>query len=63
MESLGDMYLIANEITIGLGEKEIIGRPGQDRAPLAGVRAQAREELMERRGWTWRTGSSGPGAS
>ena len=49
MESLGDMYIIANEITIGLSEKEIIGNLGRIAVQLAGYENRTREELMEKR--------------
>jgi len=49
MESLGDMYVIANEITIGLAEKEIIGNLGRIAVQLAGYENRTREELMEKR--------------
>ncbi len=49
MESLGDMYIIANEITIGLAEKEIIGNLGRIAVQLAGYENRTREELMEKR--------------
>jgi protein arginine kinase len=49
MESLGDLYIIANEITIGLAEKEIIGNLGRIGAQLAGYEVRTREEMMERR--------------
>jgi protein arginine kinase len=49
MESLGDMYVIANEITIGLGEKEIIGNLGRIAVQLAGYETRTREELLEKR--------------
>jgi protein arginine kinase len=49
MESLGDMYIIANEITIGLSEKEIITNLGRIAIQLAGYENKTREELMEKR--------------
>lgn len=49
MDSLGDMYIIANEITIGLAEKEIIGNLGRIAVQLAGYENRTREELMEKR--------------
>jgi protein arginine kinase len=49
MESMGDMYLIANEITIGLSEGEILGSLGRIAAQLAGFETRTREELMEKR--------------
>jgi protein arginine kinase len=49
MESLGDMYIIANEITIGLAEKEIIGNLARIAVQLAGYETRTREELMEKR--------------
>jgi protein arginine kinase len=49
MESLGDMYIIANEITIGLAEKEIIGNLGRIAVQLAGYENRTREELLEKR--------------
>lgn len=49
MESLGDMYIIANEITIGLAEKEIVGNLGRIAVQLAGYESRTREELMEKR--------------
>jgi protein arginine kinase len=49
MESMGDMYIIANEITIGLAEKEIIGNLGRIAVQLAGYETRTREELMEKR--------------
>jgi len=49
MESLGDMYVIANEITIGLGEREIIGNLGRIAVQLAGYETRTREEMMEKR--------------
>jgi len=48
-ESLGDMYLIANEVTIGLTEREIIGNLGRIAVQLAGYESRTREELMEKR--------------
>ena len=42
MESLGDMYIIANEITIGLAEKEIIGNLGRIAVQLAGYENRTR---------------------
>ena len=49
MESLGDMYVIANEITIGLAEKEIIGNLSRIAVQLAGYENRTRDELMEKR--------------
>ncbi len=49
MDSLGDMYVIANEITIGLAEKEIIGNLGRIAVQLAGYENRTREELLEKR--------------
>jgi protein arginine kinase len=49
MESLGDLYIIANEITIGLAENEIIGNLGRIAVQLAGYEGRTREELMEKR--------------
>ena len=49
MESLGDMYIIANEITIGLAEREIIGNLGRIAVQLAGYETRTREELMDKR--------------
>ena len=49
MESLGDMYIIANEITIGLAEKEIVGNLARIAVQLAGYENRTREELMEKR--------------
>ncbi|HUI71347.1 MAG TPA: hypothetical protein VL354_12585 [Spirochaetia bacterium] len=49
MESLGDMYIIANEVTIGLSEKEIIGNLGRIAVQLAGYENRTREELMDKR--------------
>jgi protein arginine kinase len=49
MESLGDMYIIANEITIGLAEREIIGNLGRIAVQLAGYENRTREELMDKR--------------
>jgi protein arginine kinase len=49
MESLGDMYIIANEMTIGLAEREIIGNLGRIAVQLAGYENRTREELMEKR--------------
>ncbi len=49
MESLGDMYIIANEMTIGLAEKEIIGNLGRIAVQLAGYENRTREELLEKR--------------
>ncbi len=49
MESLGDMYIIANEMTIGLGEREIIGNLGRIAVQLAGYENRTREELLEKR--------------
>lgn len=49
VESLGDMYIIANEVTIGLSEKEIIGNLGRIAAQLIGYENRTREELMEKR--------------
>jgi protein arginine kinase len=49
MESMGDMYLIANEITIGLGEGDILASLGRIAAQLSGFEARTREELMDRR--------------
>ncbi|HVP18019.1 MAG TPA: hypothetical protein VMU36_03425, partial [Spirochaetia bacterium] len=49
MESLGDMYIIANEVTIGLAEREIIGNLGRIAVQLAGYENRTREELMDKR--------------
>ncbi len=49
MDSLGDMFVIANEITIGLAEKEIIGNLGRIAVQLAGYENRTREELLEKR--------------
>jgi protein arginine kinase len=49
MESMGDMYLIANEITIGMSEAEILGSLGRIAAQLAVFETRTREELMEKR--------------
>jgi protein arginine kinase len=49
MESLGDMYIIANEMTIGLAEKEIIGNLGRIAVQLAGYENRTRDELLEKR--------------
>jgi protein arginine kinase len=49
MESLGDMYIIANEITIGLAEREIVGNLGRIAVQLAGYENRTREELMDKR--------------
>jgi len=49
MESLGDMYVIANEITIGLAEREIIGNLGRIAVQLAGYEKRTREEMREKR--------------
>jgi protein arginine kinase len=49
MESMGDMYLIANEITIGVAETEIIANLGGIAAQLAGYENRTREELMDKR--------------
>jgi protein arginine kinase len=49
VESLGDIYIVANEVTIGLSEKEIIGNLGRIAAQLIGYEIRARDELMEKR--------------
>jgi len=49
MESMGDMYLIANEITIGMSEAEIVANLGRIAAQLTGYENRTREELMEKR--------------
>ncbi len=49
VESLGDIYIVANEVTIGLSEKDIIGNLGRIAAQLIGYENKAREELMEKR--------------
>jgi protein arginine kinase len=49
MDSMGDMYLIANEITIGMSEAEILGSLARIAAQLAGYETRTREELMEKR--------------
>ena len=49
MESLGDMYIIANEVTIGLAERDIIGNLGRIAVQLAGYENRTREELMDKR--------------
>jgi len=49
MDSLGDMYIIANEITVGLAEREIIGNLGRIAAQLASYESRTREELMDKR--------------
>jgi protein arginine kinase len=49
MESLGDLYIVANEVTIGLSEREIIGSLERIAAQLIGYENRTREELMEKR--------------
>ncbi len=49
VDSLGDMYIVANEVTIGLTEREIIGNLGRIAAQLIGYENRTREELMEKR--------------
>jgi protein arginine kinase len=49
VESLGDVYIVANEVTIGLSEKEIIGNLARIAAQLIGYENRTREELMEKR--------------
>ncbi len=49
VDSLGDMYIVANEVTIGLSEKEIIGNLGRIATQLIGFENKTREELMEKR--------------
>jgi protein arginine kinase len=49
VESLGDMFIVANELTIGLSEKEIIANLGRIAAQLIGYENKTREELMEKR--------------
>lgn len=49
MESMGDMYLIANEITIGMSEAEVLGNLGRIAAQLALFETRTREELLEKR--------------
>ncbi len=47
--SLGDMYQISNQLTLGLNEKEIIEKLEGIAMQLVNYEKKAREELMERR--------------
>jgi len=47
--SLGDMYQISNQLTLGLSEKEIIDKLEGITLQLIDYEKKAREELMERR--------------
>jgi protein arginine kinase len=49
VDSLGDMYIIANEVTIGLSEKEIVGTLLRIAVQLVGFETRTREEMMEKR--------------
>ncbi len=49
VESLGDLYVVANEVTIGLSEREIIGNLERIAAQLISYENRTREELMEKR--------------
>jgi protein arginine kinase len=49
VDSLGDMYIIANEVTIGLSEKEIVGTLLKIATQLIGFETRTREEMMEKR--------------
>jgi protein arginine kinase len=48
-ESLGDLYLVANELTIGQGSREITAALGRVAAQLASWETRTREELAARR--------------
>jgi protein arginine kinase len=48
-ESLGDLYLVANELTIGQGGREITAALGRVAAQLAAWETRTREELVARR--------------
>jgi protein arginine kinase len=49
VDSLGDMYIVANELTIGLSEKDILANLGRIAAQLIGYENKTRGELMEKR--------------
>jgi protein arginine kinase len=49
-ESLGDLYLVANEVTIGQGGREICAALGRVASQLAAWETRTREELSARRG-------------
>jgi protein arginine kinase len=49
VDSLGDMYIVANEVTIGLSEKEIIGTLIRIAVQLIDYENRTREQLMEKR--------------
>jgi len=48
-ESLGDLYLVANELTIGQGGREIVAALGRVAAQLSAWETRTREELAARR--------------
>jgi protein arginine kinase len=48
-ESLGDLYLVANELTIGQGSREIAAALGRVAAQLSAWETRTREELAARR--------------
>jgi len=48
-ESLGDLYLLANELTIGQGGREIVAALGRVATQLAAWETRTREELAARR--------------
>ena len=48
-ESLGDLYLVANELTIGQGGREIVAALGRVSQQLAAWETRTREELAARR--------------
>jgi protein arginine kinase len=49
VDSLGDMYIIANEVTIGLSEKDIVATLMRIASQLVGFETRTREEMMEKR--------------
>jgi protein arginine kinase len=48
-DSLGDLYLVANEVTIGQGEREIVAALSRVTGQLAAWEQRAREELAAKR--------------
>jgi protein arginine kinase len=48
-ESLGDLYLVANELTIGQGGRELVAALARVAAQLAAWETRTREELVARR--------------
>jgi protein arginine kinase len=47
--SLGDIYQISNQVSLGLSEEEILGSLGGVAKPLIDYERQAREQLMEQK--------------